>query len=318
MTTGLPPFISFIGHGAASLAQPAVFTGATSYAFGFAASRTAMQELVDTLLNPVGGTQVHYDVPVGIAMASFMGIERCTSETDAIGWEPGRECALWVPLLETDHTRGTLRLVLWTPYIFIDYAIGMLTGREVWGWPKVWGRITLAGDAPGSPAAFGCATTLFDTLSPETQGRVAPLLTVTSSAPLPAPATSWASGRDAAKGLADALLPGLAAELADALLGELSLSTVQLKQFRDSLAPTLACYQAIVNSPAQPTGFTGGGLLDASAFELGITTCASHQIVRDLLGTAPSPGCTTVPLLFAAWLGFDFKALPGSVVVSTT
>lgn len=315
--TALPPFISFIGHGAASLAQPAVFTGATSHAFGFSASRTAMQQLVDSMLNPVGGTSVHYEVPFGLAMVTYMAIERCTSEIDDIGWEPGRECALWVPLIETDHVRGTWRLVLWTPYIYIDYAIGMLTGREVWGWPKVWGRITLPSDTPGG-TQFGCATTLFDTLAPTTQARIGPLLTVTGPATSAPPVSQWSSGRDAAQGFADGLLKGLAAELVGRLLSALSLETVQLKQFRDSLDPTRACYQAIVNSPAEPTGFSGGGLLDASSYQLEITTCASHRIVQDLLGTTPSPGATTVPIIFAAWVAFDFKAMPGSVVVTTT
>jgi hypothetical protein len=40
--------------------------------------------------------------------------------------------------------------------------------------------------------------------------------------------------------------------------------------------------------------------------------------VRDLLGTTPSPGQTTLAIDFAAWLAFDFTALPGAVVVSTT
>jgi hypothetical protein len=313
----LPPFISWIGHGAASLAQPAVFSGATSCVFGIDTDMRATQALVDALLNPVGGSSVRYDVLAGVAMISFMTIARCTSQTDAIGWEPGRECALWVPLLETDHVRHTLRLVFWTPYIFIDYAIGMLTGREVWGWQKVWGRITVPSDSPTAPPAFRCATTLFETLAPTTQAQILPLLTVAGTGTAAAaPAMSWQTGLDAAQHVVASLLPEVDAQHLAALLAGPSIPTVQLKQFRDSLDPSRACFQAIVDSPAQLTGFSGGGLLNAADYNLSIATCESHQIVHDLLGVAPAAGQTTLPVTFAAWLAFDFAALPGAVVVS--
>jgi hypothetical protein len=316
----LPPFISWIGHGAASLAQPAVFTGAKSFAYGFRTDRSATQKLVDTLLNPVGGSRVHYLALASHALITFMTIDRCTSQTDAIGWEPGRECALWVPLLETNHERGTLRIVLWTPYIFINYTIGLLTGRDVWGWPKVWARIAVPADTPQAPGDFSCSTTVFDTLGANTPAQILPLLTVESRSPLPtagAPA-QWTNGRDAAHAICQALLGGFALEHVALLLAGPTIPTVQMKQLRDSLDPGLACFQALVDSPAQLTGFHGGGLLHASDFTLQIATCESHQVVRDLIGTTPTPGRTTLPVEFAAWLAFDFTALQGPVVVATT
>ena len=312
-----PPFVSFIGHGAASLAPPGVFTGATSYAFGFQASRSAMQALVDGMLNPVGGTSISYDVPVGAAMVTFMGVERCTSGTDQIGWEPGRECALWVPLVETEQATGRRRLVLWTPYIFIDYTIGLLTGREVWGWPKVNGQITLPDD-DASGSTWCCSTTLLHTLAPETRARVGPLLTVTGETVVPEQPLGWDVGRAVAEAFVEALLAGVATDVLDGLMAGPILPTVQLKQLRDSLEPTRACYQAIVDSPAKIVGFSGAGPLAWWRYELAITTCESHQIVRDLLGREPDPGRTVVPLTFAAWVSFDFTALPGRVVVTTT
>lgn len=313
------PFVSFIGHGAASLAPPGVFTGATSYAFGFRASQPALQSLVDTMLNPVGGTTVSYAVPVGVAMVTFMGIERCTSGTDRIGWEPGRECGLWIPLIETTAATGRRRIVLWTPYVFIDYTIGLLTGRDVWGWPKVGGQLTLPGDDPSGPATFGLATTLLDTLDPDTRARVDQLLTVTadtSAGDLAAPGGS--GGRAAVAHLVEPLADDVATELVEELLAGAILPTVQLKQLRDSLDPSRACYQAVVDSPAQITAVTGGGPLEWWAYEFAVTTCESHQIVRDLLGREPDAGRTVVPLAFGAWLSFDFAALPGRVVASTT
>ena len=143
------PFISWIGHGAIDVAPPGVFTDATSAAFVIDASSTAMQALTDKLLNPAGGGKVGYKVAAGLAMFSFIDVAKCESGTDTVGWLPGRECAIWVPLFEM-HEGNPLknRLVLWSPYIFINYAMGMVIGRETWGWAKVLGDITVASDNP--------------------------------------------------------------------------------------------------------------------------------------------------------------------------
>lgn len=315
-TARLPSFISWIGHGAASLAQPAIFTGVTANLFTFAASKTAMQRLTDTLLNKASDGRVHYEAIVGRSFVSFMDIAQCTSQTDAIGWVPGRECALWIPLLETARSGRLPRIVFWTPYIFIDYTIGMLTGREVWGWSKVGARITLPQDSPTNTAAFSCATTIFATLSPTTQGVTEPLVTVSGKSLLADPTTVWTSGREASSYLQNALLAGVDRGLLEALSVHPVLPAIAMKQFRDSADPASACLQAIIDSPAQITGFKGGGLLAAGDLSLSIRTCGSHTIIGDFLGIEPSPGSTLLPVEMAVRLQFDFKALPGMPVVS--
>jgi hypothetical protein len=312
--TNLPSHISWIGHGAASLAPPAVFTGVMAHLFTFKASKAAMQCLTDTILNKASDGSVHYEVIVGRSFVSFMDITQCTSQTDPIGWVPGRECALWVPLRESFRRGHSRRIVFWTPYIFIDYTIGMLTGREVWGWAKVGAQIALPGD-PGNAATFSCATTVFDSLCPTTMGATKPLVTVAGKSPLAHPSI-WTTGRDAGNYLVATMLADVESELLDAFRLRPVLPAVAMKQFRDSADPSRACFQAIVDSPAQITRFHGGGLLAAADFALEIRTCESHQIVKDFLGVAPHSGSTTVPVEWAIWLAFDFKALPGTALVS--
>lgn len=307
-------FISWLGHGAASLAPPAAFTDAKTHIFAIDASIAAMQQLVDTLLNPVGGGAVRYEVVLPVAMFSFMDIARCTSTADLVGWLPGRECAIWVPLLEIHpgHPFRT-RVAFWSPYIFINYTIGMVTGREAWGWPKVTATIAVASDTPANPE-FSCTTTFFRTLAADTMGEHAVLYRIAQERTAPQPAPPWQSAAAAGEGLIANVLGGLAGDLLEALSLEPKVPSVVLKQFRSADAPHLACYQAIVDSPLEVTSFGGGGpLLDT--FALDITTCESHSIVSDLLGCAPNPGTTRLPVKFAAWLTFDFQALPGSNIV---
>lgn len=310
-----PAYVNWVGHGAASLAAPGVFTDAKMNMFGFNASKDAMQATVDKLLNPAAGA-IRYEVAVPIAMASFMDIAKCTSGTDIVGWLPGREVALWIPLIEKHPDPLKDRFVFWAPYIFISYTIGMLTGREIWGWPKVLGTITVPSDDSGG-TTYTCASTYFPTLSAETRGVEGTLLEIKQTANSPTKPTTWRKAEDAIAGLVGSFLGKLAEEFAHALHISPHVPSVALKQFRDPADENIAAYQAIVDSPIAPTTFKGGGMLFDS-FTLEITTCESHQIIRDFLGCAPDPGSTTIPITHSAWIGMDFEALNGANVVVTS
>lgn len=303
------PFISWIGHGAVSLAPAGVFTGVTAHAFGFAASRPAMQALADKFLNAATGGKVRYEVVAGQAFATFTDMQRCTSSVDAIGWVPGRECALWVPLLEWGG--GLLpRLVIWSPYIYIDYDIGMATGREVWGWSKVRGRIDVPAAGSGN---FTCSTTMFHPMGADTPGQFGPLFQVAGPAQ-PAASDAVTSQFEALRQIVDKLFEGSVHAVA-ALGLEMKASAVALKQFRDSLDPTQACYRAVCDSPVQVTQFGHLRFLDAGDYSLQVTTADSHRIVQDFLGVAPTGPVTTLPIEWAVRTeGVDFEALPGRVI----
>jgi hypothetical protein len=309
------PYIPWIGHGTADLAPPATFTGATMTQFGIATDTAAVQKLVDTLLNPAGGGRVRYASALPVAIFSFSDSPKCTSQVDQIGWSPGREAMILLPLWEyLDGQVLPNRLVFWAPYIFIDYTIGLVTGREVWGWPKVLGRIGVSTDAPG--AGFSVQTTIFPVLAASTPAQDAVLYRIVKSQAGGA-APPWASAADAAIGALEGLLGGLAEDVLRKLALQPQIECVVLKQFRMSDDPNVCCYQAIVNSPIALTNFYDGGPL-FDEFTVEIITCQSHAIVTDLLGIAPSPGSTSLPVTFAAWAKVDYAALPGAAVVVTT
>jgi hypothetical protein len=113
------------------------------------------------------------------------------------------------------------------------------------------------------------------------------------------------------------LFGSLAKALVDDLGDGPQIASVALKQFRQPGAAQTACYQAICDSPIEITAFRDGGPLP-DGLTLEITTCQSHPIVADFLGRAPSPGFTSVPVLFGAWSSMDFVALSGTDIVVTT
>jgi hypothetical protein len=76
---------------------------------------------------------------------------------------------------------------------------------------------------------------------------------------------------------------------------------VFLKQFRDAVQPTRACYQAIIEANATITDFRGAGLLPRN-WTLQLHQYASHRIV-DTLALNPAPH--TVHNGF--WVDFSFS-----------
>jgi hypothetical protein len=301
-----PPFISWLGHGAVNLAPPGLFHDVTGYAFVLDASRRAMQALVDKLLTPATQGRVSYQVPWNSALLSVTDIAQCSSGPEQIGWLPGKEFAIWVPLLERRPHRLLPRAVLWAPYIFINYDIGLVTGREVWGWNKAIGHITVEPQA--QPARFACSTTIFSNFGPQTQGSFEELLAITGTRPIttgPADFIEFLS----------ALFGEAGAEMAKALKIEPVIPAIALRQMRDTAEPTRAIYQAIVNSPCRITKMKGAELLD-DRFTLSIRSCDSHRIMQDIFGVEPTEPFSQRPIRLAARVKFDFQAEPGETIVA--
>lgn len=311
----LPKYLSWTGCGSSCGEPPGVFTGATMHLFGISTSGSAMQDLVDKLLNPVTGLSLEYKVLANNALLTFVDIQKGTAATEAIGWLPGRECALWIPLLETRLLSLKTRPVMWCPYIFINYGIGMATGREVWGWSKALGDIDFPAPADPTPR-FALDTVIFRDFDPAKPGGKETLLKLTGTAPL-GTGSVWPTLGAAATALITKLIGVAPAPLALPMPGVFDFPAIALKQFRDSNTPEFACYQAIVNSPVRIRNFLGGGLHPGS-FKLEVATCDSHPIVDKFLGKAASPGSTVVNCDWGAWVKMDFDALPGSVIAKTT
>lgn len=317
----LPKYLSWTGCGSSCGEPPGVFTGGTMHLFGIAASRVAAQALADEFLNPVAklefGPKLRYTSFADAALITFLDIAKGTTSSEAIGWFPGRECALWIPLFETKlpplsgSPLPKVRVVMWSPYIFINYAIGMVTGREVWGWSKALGNIGFPAAGAATPK-FGLSTVLFDKFDPTKSGRDGDLLELTGTAPLSTLST-WTSFNAAAKEII-ARLTGVMPAAVPAPFGlRPKFPAIALKQFRDSKAPDRACYQAIVNSPVRLNAFGGGGMHGGN-FSLEVTTCDSHPIVTKFLGKTATAGSTTLALDWGAWVKFDFDALAGTEI----
>jgi hypothetical protein len=232
-------------------------------------------------------------------MCSYVQIEAVNStEPPHSGYSAGgpeQELAFWV--LGRDLRRN--RVVLVTPYMFVDAGPALAAGREVHGFPKQHGVFTVsAGERLEAVALDVLAVPRFDPALPFAPRR---LLELTRLGPPGGSLRSWTS---LAEALAAALASGAAAGVAvlrtvAALLAGGGLPAVFLKQFRDALQPDRACYQAIVEASFHVSGLRGMGLL--GDWQLVLHDLASEPIRADL-GLPPGP----LRPLAATWSLYDF------------
>lgn len=318
-SSGLPRYVSQLGHGEQSSLPPGVIEGGMGWWFAIKADASAMQTLVDAQLNaPTGGAGPSYRVLGSHMLISMLDADRLTTPTQEVGYVPDQECGLWIPLIVWP-SGGLPRIVFWMPYIFINSSAGMCTGREVWGYPKEISSFVIPRH-PDTADAFVVNATIFRTLDTRTLGTFEPIIRIARTSGDPAPgfvAGAWSGFAEAAKAVAKELaesgvhfsVHGVEEGIALAELGlSMNVPLANLKQFRDSLDPTRACYQAIVEAPIRMDSFGGGWFLPGT-YTLEITPCESHQIVRDF-GLAGS----VVPVEFAFWMRMGFSAMPGKAV----
>ena len=317
----LPDYISRLGHGEICYPQPLRLTNTMSYAFGLGADRDAVQALVDSQINAACAPALRYEAFSSNVLLTFLEVESATSLSEVIGVLGDREAAFWVPLLEWRQGHKLPRLTFWVPYLLINVDSGMVVGREIWGYRKALGEITLP-QAEEDPAEFIATTTVFPVFSATQRGERAELIRVTRQGTRGGLADEFHSIQGFFGAMAqvlthhDNLWEAVVENTAIALdIGEMALDPVvpivNLKQFRATEDATKACYQAVTESPAHLDDLHGGGFIDGS-WTCSVLGCASHRIVEDfgLAGTA-NGDYTDVPVDYAFWVNFDFTTRNG-------
>jgi hypothetical protein len=315
--TSYPPYVPTLGYAEQCSPPPGLVSGAHVSCFALKmANKGRAQAMVDHFLNdPVSGA-VRYKVLGELVFVTFTYADSLTSLSEEVGWQPDYETAFWLPLVATGPAGMSDRLVFWMPYIAISVPEGMVTGREIWGFPKQVGEI----DRPqpnADPQTYESRALVYDPLARTTKGRIEPLVTITG--PLGAREPVWSDLESMMRGLHDlwagggpGLGPGGDIELtidtlAHLLMGEVEL--VNLKQFRDAMDPTRACYQALIEGPCTIRKLHGAGLLP-EGFTARIPDWASHRIGYHL----GLPMTETLPVEYGLWVSMDFSAEAGREV----
>jgi hypothetical protein len=321
---GLPSYVQ-VGS-KKTFAAPYQASGIRFYGFVLKGDADAMTASVAGALNAPSGGATDYKPVLPFALLSFVniaGIASTTAPDSGVGFVPEREATFWVLTMSEKKEMGfevIQSIQFWVPYIFVDSPNALLTGREVEAFPKEWAEVDVGRDTPGNMAARAW---VFPKYSPGTEVSKQTVLTATPWATSRGKAGTVARGpdfttlEDAMRGIWRAVFPdgdppvipgiSLLVQLIEMLV-EKEVSLVFLKQMRDVVDSTTACYQAIVEAPIEVTGFRGANLLP-DLYDLTIADYESHPILRDL-GVAPA----SLKGLIGFWIDFDFLLENGTVV----
>lgn|GEM_PF-282446 len=276
---------------------------------------TALRRLCDVYFNDLQDKAEYR--PIG----SF-AIVQCARINESTSLDPThkswgsmkeREIAITIPVVGGEMVDGEFqpdRFLLFAPYLFVDTGVAMAVGREIYGFAKQLGTVTMPEEWE-QPASFAVSSMVVS--QPGQRAEMRELLSIhrqgNKALKSPEGDDSFDSDTSAFSRIIQTLLPHVHIDGLPAGLDQPQ-AMLFLKQFRDAENTTRACYQAIVEAPFLFSNFRGGGLLP-SDFTLRIHSHYSHPIVEEL-GMKPE----SAPLL-ATVLDLDFDLDNGRVIWST-
>lgn len=230
----------------ATVPGPLTCRGATEWGFPLRADHEKLEALCKKVFaEPTGG---EFDVrPLGHHVLLTLGrIERLESDLqpfDSYGWSPEAQVDIWIPAARVekhgDHLRAE-ELLMFMPYIWIDNALSLASGREMYGYPKAicW---PLLPDKDGDETRLGLDVLGLEKYGEDQQLEQRPLLRLTRGDQVHQPNGEFTKLRDLGNHLrhlvesapGEAVRPGLhfAEELVDDILHG-RLRQVFLKQIR--------------------------------------------------------------------------------------
>lgn len=283
----LPPFIEMDGD--PQFPPPYVFQNVVIRSFRLSADLEVLTALCDKLLN-IGtfqerGFEYRPILPfVDLEVLTYPFMKSRVSRFYNMGYTNQNEVYFRLLLGKFENVLGFLAptgVAVFMPYIFVDNAWSLISGREVIGYPKALASFNLAN--PG-PYPMSMTTDVFEQYDPATPQTRRKLMKISQAGTPQAGLqgfTAWPWGVLDFGIFDQALIP-----LLQSVLQGSSFPTIQLKQIRDAESAQRACYQALVQAEFQVTRIDQPSLLPSA--EIRIPHYDSLPIVNELgLGTGP-------------------------------
>ncbi len=304
----LPPYI----YRPAQMMQHPPFMQKNSKMYGFfvKGDEKKLQVMLDRDLNKVARGQYNFQPLSDYMMLTFTNIPKDYStypEDQAKGWGPEIDVSIWVPVgnIVSKNGKQYLDEVFWyTPYIWVDSPITVSVGRDVYGYPKNLGQLTMPDHS--SPDSFRARVNGLKEYSPDSEVEWFDLLSIKNLRPGSTPIVKWEDFTEAAKGIWEVasslnlLRPDL--HVVKEVIADLlhpQIPQIFLKQMPNGTGEN-AVYQALCSSPAKINTFHGGGLLEGE-FQIKIEDVASFPLAEDL---GLQIGSQTAA--FGFWINMDF------------
>lgn len=279
-----PPYIERGGE--QCLAHPFVTKDVQWFGFVVKAEKKALTTLCDRYLNKPLGTE-NFVPAVGHVMFVCNRLGKMYSKNPPDrnrGWYTEQEGAIWMLVLDKERHN----LFWFQPYMIVDNSYAMASGREIYGFPKQYGRLTIP-DGPDAPDALNVEASVVRELTPDSKATYESLFKVTlAQKAMDGPAHKE---HDVRKELVEDIVEAL--EIGEDFLSDFELDRnlyedllhlriplVFLKQIRDSAEPDKACYQVVQECATTMTRFHNARLY-FHAYDIEFEDYASHPIRKD-------------------------------------
>ncbi|UCE63149.1 MAG: acetoacetate decarboxylase family protein [Nitrospirota bacterium] len=188
----------------------------------------------------------------------------------------------WIKTFGIPHTTGEIEMFI--PYIFVNNAWSVITGREVIGYPKVLASFDgITKDSTSNRITM--STHVYDVYDRDTELTERPVVEIVLPAdpidpnlPTDIPELAWPWGRVADVFNLDQLDDLVFTGLLD-ILGGLNFRTIQCKQSRDAETPEMACHQSLIQAELE---VTRGDFNFLKPAKININSYASLRIADEL------------------------------------
>jgi hypothetical protein len=273
----------------------------------------AQQQILDEQLNNLsGGKPYRYKALLGhVALVlANIGQVRSTDPRDSErGWVSEVDVCWWVLTAAMDGDRID-HLAWYIPYIWVNNPYTMVNGRETFGFPKSFATSRIPTSPQDIDGEFYADAFVLPTYTPQTEVQQLRILTL-QRGPTNIP-VEVVEGIEALERVVKQVVGHtiqdleLAAQIVREVLSA-KMPVVYLKQFRDIVDPTAACYQAIIESNTTIHAFNGAGLLPFG-FTVSTVPMASVDVAKHF-GFDVSTGVD-----IAMWAKLDFSVDLGKEV----
>lgn len=268
--------------GSRTFQQPYTMQGTRAQFFALKASLEKMQAIVDAQLNIFPGAPFTYRPLTPFVNACPMWIDKiwCNNPPDSqMGWmrESDFNFSFFVGAFKPNETMPH-HVACYFPYLIVDSPVTMASGREIWGYRKVWGQFEYV---PGSYQPVAASTWVLRQYTNDTELQMAEVARVLPPAPMGEhPVRTLLD--DAVSAVADVFLKaGVIAENVLSAIHDNKMNMVFLQETRDAQYPERAAYQALIEAPMTITHSKSAVKLN-EGYSIQLSDYASFPLISNM------------------------------------
>ena len=306
--------------GSVMMHSPLQLKNAEMYGYFVRGDLAKLQATLDGTLNQVAGRRMRFKAISPYVLLTFTRVNHADSAVAVDqnkGWITEIDIVTWIMVGAMDEEGELAHIYYYPAHIFVDDAMALINGRELFGYPKYLCEYEIPA-AGAEPLRCAVSAKGFHPFSPETKIAMHPLLEVTATEKtgIDTPVHSLFDLIEEAIKLFLSIPDFFNLDAAGwddiiSLLRNPRIDQIFLKQFPDS-AGLKAVYQAILAAPATIEKIHGGSLL---GYEY---ECVLHAFdsfpLHETLGLQVGPQQAILPYK----LYFDFTAQPGEELIDNS